>query len=921
MFFRASDSLSRNSSLRRQRETTRKLSTAAEGLLSQKSPQKNTSLLDARRHSATASSKQLADESPAFDPVDPAALAPAMSPIDESSTSLDGGLVNQTPISPQTATKDSDITSDAAALDSSRLTTGSIVGSRRPSFPRNKTTSTAAISEAKARVMARMPGSGFFPVTMQRALSSSSAGSSSIASNGNADALAFLTTVSNAPAEDSGREQEWKASFEAIAAELSSSLMSLRQMAGDAVDQEHGIADLADPETISIIPQPKPRPAGQREPPHGLGRTVREAINLKLFPTYANPPPVRDWDVPVSLLDLGRNRAGTGGIYWSSSWDLTMAAVYPFINGINHIKRISQLADADLELTRQCMEHLLYYGCILMIDIFQFSNIYTLKPAVARMADDTKVQAECGPYVTRPGYPIPPWPTLLSLYTALRPGVVLDQWIEDRRVESMGIDVRRFVTFGVIKGFIRRMHRFPVLLGGPEVLTELLQDEVEAAKILRSARVGAERGAQTSIERENLGMAATHLAAAQCSPFSSANARRRREETALRPIWNRRQDSDLGSIQTVRASSNRRREESKSSVSPHKMAGLKPHLSRKFSTWSLPMPAARASRYSIATVADAANIALETVESRPHGLRAEHCASPEAPGSGFLQSSSLYVYSKDTTPGTTAMGNSSPTLQSSEYSRSGGYRGASGFFSDAPTKSDRRLRPGTSFDGSTLDNRKGQDFNTLLIPPDLPYMLNGLHCEDDICVHLGISWPQLRRLLIQIGRFVTSAQRQRPQEQLTKSNNESGREGEDWISEKPAFGNVSGFAGQSGFASQSGLQSGFLRSTTGAGSSVHGGASIWQLPSYSNSNRAGSSRCSVQGNRSSTTGRPDVSSSRRACCEPRESEGQNAGADASSFASFTPQSLMHSLDDLEIDDDEERVEKAGDLEGVLLVTF
>lgn len=58
---------------------------------------------------------------------------------------------------------------------------------------------------------------------------------------------------------------------------------------------------------------------GKREPPHGLGRTVRDAINLKLFPTYANPPPVYDWQVPVALLDLARHADG--------NWDLTMAKV------------------------------------------------------------------------------------------------------------------------------------------------------------------------------------------------------------------------------------------------------------------------------------------------------------------------------------------------------------------------------------------------------------------------------------------------------------------------------------------------------------------------------------------------------------------------------------------------------------------
>lgn len=195
---------------------------------------------------------------------------------------------------------------------------------------------------------------------------------------------------------------------------------------------------------------------GKREPPHGLGRTVREAINLKLFNQYANPPRVQDWEVPVALLNVA------GRV--DDNWDLTMARVLPFVDGVNHVKRIAQLADADLELTRQCIEHLLYYGCVMTLDTFQFSNMYATRPQIAQLADGESIIAECAAYVTRPGYPLPSWPELLRLYAALRPGITLAEWIEDEEVDRLGIDVRRFVTFATIKGFLRRVHRYPVLL-------------------------------------------------------------------------------------------------------------------------------------------------------------------------------------------------------------------------------------------------------------------------------------------------------------------------------------------------------------------------------------------------------------------------------------------------------------------------
>lgn len=98
----------------------------------------------------------------------------------------------------------------------------------------------------------------------------------------------------------------------------------------------------------------------------------------------------------------------------------------------------------------------------MMIDIFQYANMYTLKPSITRLAADETIIAECGSYVTRSGYLPPSWPTLLRLYSKLLPGTTVHQWIEANDVLSLGIDPRRFISFGIIKGFLRRVHRWPV---------------------------------------------------------------------------------------------------------------------------------------------------------------------------------------------------------------------------------------------------------------------------------------------------------------------------------------------------------------------------------------------------------------------------------------------------------------------------
>lgn len=180
------------------------------------------------------------------------------------------------------------------------------------------------------------------------------------------------------------------------------------------------------------------------------------SIELKIFPFYPNPPPVKDWQVPLALINL-KSRV-------EDNWDLTVKKVCEHINGINHVRRIAQLADCDLQLTRQAVAHLLYYQVIMTVDIFQYSDMYTLRKNVQWLADEPHVKDECGPYVTKPGKPIPDWPKLLHLYSRLKPGKTVFEWMESHNVHDLGVDVRRFTSFGVIKGFLRRVHRYPVLL-------------------------------------------------------------------------------------------------------------------------------------------------------------------------------------------------------------------------------------------------------------------------------------------------------------------------------------------------------------------------------------------------------------------------------------------------------------------------
>ncbi|KAJ5338614.1 Nitrogen permease regulator 2 [Penicillium brevicompactum] len=249
-------------------------------------------------------------------------------------------------------------------------------------------------------------------------------------------------------------------------------------------------------------------------------------LNIKLFPIYPSPPPVKAWQVPLFML---RYQAFT-----DENWDLTMQRIVPHINGVNSVRVISILADTDFSLTCRALRHLLYYGCLFLLDIFSFSAIYAPTAQFSStIASDETMQLECARYVNLRFAPHPPmgpslsslnqsasatstsntalstsltdpsltnearfdaeeiWPLLgedpnptpdtsalhkpaivdgaglVELYAGLKQGQSVKQWYAQHSRSLANIDIRRFITFGVIKGFLYRIHKYACATGEP----------------------------------------------------------------------------------------------------------------------------------------------------------------------------------------------------------------------------------------------------------------------------------------------------------------------------------------------------------------------------------------------------------------------------------------------------------------------
>eukprot|EP00940_MAST-03C_sp_MAST-3C-sp2_P000420 g420.t1 len=176
---------------------------------------------------------------------------------------------------------------------------------------------------------------------------------------------------------------------------------------------------------------------------------------------------VKDHDVPV-LLDrnyLAMKRTTGGRI------DLTIERILPLIDGIRYVRAISDEADADIEFVRKALQSMHHHGILSFIDIFQYSNIYIATDRMQQLATSSKLRDECvraccclaaeapvvGKFKTT-------FKRIFRAYCAFGCGTRVGDLLQRRPNLSKGtFDARRFIAFAVVRGFLRRIHEYPIV--------------------------------------------------------------------------------------------------------------------------------------------------------------------------------------------------------------------------------------------------------------------------------------------------------------------------------------------------------------------------------------------------------------------------------------------------------------------------
>ncbi|XP_076357504.1 nitrogen permease regulator-like 2 [Tachypleus tridentatus] len=196
-------------------------------------------------------------------------------------------------------------------------------------------------------------------------------------------------------------------------------------------------------------------------------------IHLKVIRVHPDPTQVMDHHVPI----FTKSRSAILPSQWdltTQQWDLTVMQILGYIDGFRHVARIAAEADVEVSLVKSCIQNMVYYGVVALIPIFLYSNVYTPTPELGRLATEPSLQDECIKYVTKQERYLPDFRSVFMLYCGLSPGITVRDLCTRHNPHSLGIDERKLIQFGMMRGLIRRLHKYPIYLPS-EVQTPIKQ--------------------------------------------------------------------------------------------------------------------------------------------------------------------------------------------------------------------------------------------------------------------------------------------------------------------------------------------------------------------------------------------------------------------------------------------------------------
>ncbi|CAJ0566160.1 unnamed protein product, partial [Mesorhabditis spiculigera] len=193
-------------------------------------------------------------------------------------------------------------------------------------------------------------------------------------------------------------------------------------------------------------------------------------IYLKLSPLQMGhePPEVYPHTVPIPQLEMWRWRRN------KTRMDIVAQMIIPKIDGLRCVKEISIMTGLDVDLVIRCIRNLCYYEAVALVPFFLYSNNYVATEKLHNFFNDPDAIKECPDFVRRrvkgrrKRHPKllarPTFHDVFRLYLNLKIGQRLSEFVIVNEPKTKMVDVRRFIQFGMVRGFLRKLSIYPLVM-------------------------------------------------------------------------------------------------------------------------------------------------------------------------------------------------------------------------------------------------------------------------------------------------------------------------------------------------------------------------------------------------------------------------------------------------------------------------
>jgi len=188
------------------------------------------------------------------------------------------------------------------------------------------------------------------------------------------------------------------------------------------------------------------------------GRSVvvcgQNSLQLSVIALGHDPAPVHDYQVPILTVQTH--------LFHSDQWDLTTTQIIPYIDGFNHIGRISALADVESNLVRACVQNMVYHRVVGLVSIFQYGNVYTVTPELDTLRSDRELQADLMKHVARSEDDPPTFRDVYTFVSSFTYGTTVKDLCLRLNPVRIRVDERRLVQYLLARQILRRVFKYPV---------------------------------------------------------------------------------------------------------------------------------------------------------------------------------------------------------------------------------------------------------------------------------------------------------------------------------------------------------------------------------------------------------------------------------------------------------------------------